>query len=248
MEPETTFFESFSARAKRTIFFARAQALSDRSQQITPEHILRGLLKEDPGLFAVITPERANPAIELESLLVPDVGYQPPEKPDRQELLLSDESKEVVRAAWQERNRLGHKAVGTQHLLLALLVTPRRRKSWFRRGQQRNDSQAKQVLLKYGLSAASVEERIREGIVTPLTLVLDDAIVKLNAQLTAIVELMISKGIFTRSDYVAMLDRNADAPKPESFLVLLVESLRKSEHLTAAEKEKIESWTRALNG
>lgn len=241
------FFESFSARAKRAIFFARIGAFSDGSRQITPEHILRGLLKEDPGLFAVVAPERANPAIEIESLLVADAGHQSSQKSDQEELPLSDGSKEIVFAAWQERSRLGHKAVGTQHLLLALLVTPRPRTSWFRRTEQRNDSQAKQTLVKYGLRADLVEEKIREGIVTPLTWVLDDAIVRLNAQLAAIADLLISKGICTRSDYVAMLDRNADGLKPEPLLVLLIEALWQGGHLTAAEKEKIESSAKPLH-
>ena len=86
---------------------------------------------------------------------------------------------------------------------------------------------AKPILEKCGLSAESVEQKIKEGIVSPLTWVLDDSVTKLNAQLTAIADLLISKQIFTRSEFVAILDQNADPINPDSFLAPLIEALSK---------------------
>ena len=241
-----SFFGSFSARARRTIFLAHSQALKEGTPEITPEHILSALLKEDPELFDLVAPQHTNSANELQHLLAADGKTQTTEKLTIEKLVgkttsLSARSKEVVFVASEERKRLGHKSVGTQHLLLALLVTPRKRSSWFRRSEQQQDSVAKQLLVKLGLNAASIEEKIREGIVTPLTWILDDSIFKLNAQLTAMAELLITKGVFKRTEFVAMLDKNADVVEPETFLVPLIDALCEKGKLTAAEKKAVKS-------
>jgi hypothetical protein len=234
-----SLFESYSPRARRTIFLAHLQAHKEGAREITPEHILYALLKEDSELFAILIPEYPNPANELEGSLVVEGRSQPIGKNNKGKLPLSPRSKEIVWVAAKEQERLRHKSVGTQHLLLALLASPRERSSWFHRHEQRDDSMAKQILVKYGLSAASVEARIKEGIVTPLTWVLDDSIIKLNAQLTAIAELLISKGLFERSDLVAMLDQNEGPITPQTFLVPLIDALYSKGSLTAAEKQVV---------
>jgi ClpA/ClpB-like protein len=239
MRSTMSLFGSFSMRAKRAIFLAHYRALKEGTREITPEHILTGLLKEDPELFALVMPGRPNLANELEHLLAADGETETTERIEGEELYLSAGSKEVVVAASEEQERLGHKSVGTQHLLLAFLVTPRRLSGWFRRGKRRNDSVAKQTLVKYGLSAASVEERIKEGIVTPLTWILDDSIIRLNAQFAAMVDLLISKGIFKRSDFVTMLDQSCDQLNPEVFLVPLIDALFEKGTLTASERERV---------
>jgi ATP-dependent Clp protease ATP-binding subunit ClpA len=237
-----SFYGSFSARAKRTIFLAHSQALTEDVREITPEHILSALLKEDPNLFALFLPDQTNSVSEIERLLAASrtgttkksTGVKP---------VLSPDAKEVVFMASQEQKRLRHKSVGTQHLLMALLVTQWRRPRWFRTRVRRNNSVAKIILEKCGLNARSVEQRIKEGVVTPLTWVLDDSIIKLNAQLTAVAELLISKHVFTRTEFVALLDKNADPVKPEDFLAPLIEALCEKGKLTATEKEVLKPQT-----
>jgi hypothetical protein len=234
-----SFYGSFSARAKRAIFLAHSQALNEDAQEITPEHILSALLKEDPALFALLVPQQPNSAHKIEQLLVAAGKNSTMRKSTGAKPVLSPGSKEVVWTASEERKRLGHKSVGTQHLLLALLATQWKRKGWLRTRVRRNDSFAKPILERCGLSAESVEQKIREGIATPLTWVLDDSITKLNAQLAAIADLLISKRIFTRSEFVAILDQNADPINPEGFLVPLIEALSKKGKLTADEKDTL---------
>jgi ATP-dependent Clp protease ATP-binding subunit ClpA len=236
-----SFYGSFSARARRTIFLAHSQASAENTQEITPEHILSALLKEDPNLFALLLPNQPNVANEIEHLLAATRKTNTIENFSSDKVVLSAESKEVVFAASEGKKRLGHKSVGTQHLLLALLVTEWKRPRLLRARVRQNDSAAKRILEKYGLSAASVEEKTREGIVTPQTWVLDDSLIKLNAQLTAIAELLIAKRIFTRTEFVAILDQNADPFKPETFLAPLMEALREKGSFTAAEKETVKS-------
>jgi hypothetical protein len=241
MEFRVSFFGSFSARAKRAIFRAHWQANKEGAQQITPEHILSGLLKEDPDLFVVVMPQNPNAVTELEGQVAADGGIRTTKKLPGESLPLSDRAKEVVFVSSEERKRLGHEYVGTQHLLLALLTTPRKKSSWFRRGEPQDDSKAKQILVKHGISAASVEAKIKEGIVTPLTWVLSDPIIKLNAQLTAIADLLISKGIFKRSEFVAILDQTEEPIAPEAFLAPLINALIDKGTLTAAESERVKS-------
>jgi len=236
-----SYFGSFSPRARRAIFLANWQAKKESAREITPEHILSALLKEDPELFAIAMPEHPNAAEELDGLLAADARTQLTGKHNGESLSLSAGAKEVVLVSSEVLERLGHKSVGTQHLLLALLITPRPQSNWFRRGELQDDSVAKQILVKYGLSPASVEAKIREGIVTPLTWVLDDSITKLNAQLTATAELLISKGMFKRSEFVAILDQNAGPIVPEDFLAPLIDAIFERGRLAASEKEKVKS-------
>lgn len=233
------FFGRFSPRARRTIFLARSQAVLKGAQEITPEHILGALLKEDSDLLALLLPNQPNSLNEIERLLESAATTSTMKKSNGDNPLLSSSSREVVFTASQEQKRLGHKSVGTQHLLLALIVAKWKRPGWLRTRVRQNDTVAKQILEKHGLSEASVEERIKEGIVTPLTWVLDDSIIKLNAQLTAVAELLISKRIFTRTEYVAMLDQNADPVKSEIFFAPLIAALTEKGKLTAAEKEAV---------
>jgi ATP-dependent Clp protease ATP-binding subunit ClpA len=236
-----SYFGSFSPRARRTIFLAHCVAKKEGADEITPEHILSALLREDPALFAIVMPQNPNPANDLKELLAPDGSVQTQGKHNREHPPLSVSAKEVVFVSSEVRKRLGHSSVGTQHLLLALLLTPRARLTWLRHSYQQQNSRAKQILMNYGLTAASVEARIKEGIVTPLTWVLDDSIIKLNAQLTALTELLISKGVFKRSDFVAMLDQNPDSDKPSDFLVALIDALSKKGALTASEQSAVTS-------
>jgi hypothetical protein len=236
-----SYFGSFSPRARRAIFRAHCQARLESAPEITPEHILGALLKEDPQLFLIVMPEKPNVATDLEDKLAVDGRTRTTENVPRESPPLSARAKEVVFGSSQERKRLGHKSVGTQHLLLALLTAPRRRSSWFRRRDLQDDSIAKLVLVNYGISAASVEAKIKEGIVTPLTWVLDDPIISVNAQLKALADLLISRNIFTRSEFVAILDKTAEPIAPEAFLAPLINALLEKGKLTAAEKDTVKS-------
>jgi ATP-dependent Clp protease ATP-binding subunit ClpA len=107
-----SFYGSFSARARRTIFLAHSQALTEDVREITPEHILSALLKEDPNLFALLLPDQTNSAREIERLLAAG-GTRTSKKSTGIRPVLSPDSKEVVFMASEEQKRLGHKAVGT---------------------------------------------------------------------------------------------------------------------------------------
>jgi len=152
---------------------------------------------------------------------------------------LSEPAKEIVRVAVREKERLKHRAVGTQHLLLAVLICPEKRKSLFRRAKLSEISLATQVLKKHGVLAETVEAATEAGIVTSQAVALDDPLLKLNAQLSALADLLTAKGVFARHEFVALLDQNEEPVTPEVLLSPLIDALVRKGKLTENEKAKL---------
>ncbi|HKV42123.1 MAG TPA: Clp protease N-terminal domain-containing protein [Blastocatellia bacterium] len=114
-------FAEYGDRAKRAIYFAMWEARRFGASQIDVEHILLGLLYEDPELFRIAV-SRVDMVDELcnsvEALLRdrPSVARQVADA-----LPLSRSGKEAVESATGSILELNHSNVGTQHLLLAVV-------------------------------------------------------------------------------------------------------------------------------
>jgi hypothetical protein len=197
---------------------------------------LEGLLKEDPQLFGLILPQDPNVVERLRNELASRRLTVYERK--KSTLPLSESAKAVVAAAGTEQRRLGHSAIATQHLLFALLSARDRRSTWFRKA---SELPVQQFLSKYGITAQLTEERTKAGIVTPLTWILDDEVVALNAQVAALAELLMQKGIFTRPEFVFQLDHNDGPLVPEFFISPLIRALEKKGILTADERREMEA-------
>jgi Clp amino terminal domain, pathogenicity island component len=111
-------FERYTEKARRLIFFARYEASQFGSPYIETEHLLLGLLRESRTITS--------------KLLKPDSVFQIRKKieshsgqrktiPTSVDLPLSNESKRVLAFAAEEAERLSHKYIGSEHLLLGLL-------------------------------------------------------------------------------------------------------------------------------
>src|SRR4051794_39938636 len=112
-------FERYTEKARRVIFFARYEASMFGSNTIEPEHLLLGLLREDKSLISSFLPAdtsidslRAQIAARITSLEKIATAV---------ELPLSNEAKRVLAYAHEESDRLFHRHIGTEHLLLGLL-------------------------------------------------------------------------------------------------------------------------------
>jgi hypothetical protein len=127
--------------------------------------------------------------------------------------------------------------VATQHLLLALL-SAREGRSWLRRG---TPLPVQELLSRHGITADLAEEKTKTGIVTPLTWVLDDDVIALNAQVAALAELLTEKGVFTRPELVSELDRHNGPLVPELFISPLIEALGRKGMLTPNEQREVET-------
>lgn len=223
------------------IFYARYEAFRERASSITPVHLLRALLREDPNLFIVVAPQTPDLANQLQRELA-IVNEDLLAHTRNHDIPLNPASKDIVLGTRTIIERLGHKSVTTQHLLLSILAGGARPRGWFGRITLTNEAEhslAQRILKSHGLTAASVEATIREGIVTPATWVFDDQLVKLNAQVSALAELFISKKLFSRSEFVQLVDRNEGPITPEAFLLPLIDGLFAKGYLSQPEKENI---------
>ncbi len=112
-------FERYTEKARRVIFFARYEASEFGSPSIETEYLLLGLLREDKSLA-----NRFLPSIDSVDSIRQMVRALTPARPKIStsvDLPLSHESKRVLAYAAEETERLNHKHVGTEHLLLGLL-------------------------------------------------------------------------------------------------------------------------------
>jgi PEGA domain/Clp amino terminal domain, pathogenicity island component len=112
-------FGRYTEKARRVIFFARHEASQFGSPYIETEHLLLGLLREGKTLSNRFL--RSPGAVESIRKQIED-HTMPGEKVSTSvDLPLSNESKNVLAYAAEEAERLGHKQIGTEHLLLGLL-------------------------------------------------------------------------------------------------------------------------------
>ncbi len=111
-------FERYTEKARRVIFFARYEASQFGSPYIETEHLLLGLLREDKALTNNFLRSHAS----VESIRKQIEGHTTiREKVSTSvDLPLSNECKRVLAYAAEEAERLSHKHIGTEHLLLGL--------------------------------------------------------------------------------------------------------------------------------
>ncbi|MGA7413627.1 MAG: Clp protease N-terminal domain-containing protein [Bryobacteraceae bacterium] len=140
-------FERYTEKARRCIFFARYEASQFGSPYIETEYLLLGLLREDKALANRFL--RSHVAVESIRRKI-DGHSVPREKvPTSVDLPLSHECTRVLAYAAEESERLNHKHIGTDHMLLGLL----REEACF----------ASQLLREQGLTLDSVREQVHHS-------------------------------------------------------------------------------------
>src|SRR5216683_3375022 len=138
-------FERYTEKARRVIFFARYEASQFGAPAIEPEHLLLGLMREDKTLTGRFFPraqlsiESIRKEIEGRTLLREKISTSV-------ELPLAPETKKVLQYAHEESDRLQHRHIGTEHLLLGLLREER--------------SMAAEILYERGLRLNAVRDEI----------------------------------------------------------------------------------------
>ena len=112
-------FEKYTEKARRVIFFGRYEASQFGSPYIETEHLLLGLLREDKSLshrflLGQAPVEDIRKQIEANTIVREKVSTSV-------DLPLSNENRRVLGYAAEEAERLSHRHIGTEHLLLGLL-------------------------------------------------------------------------------------------------------------------------------
>ncbi|HKZ53512.1 MAG TPA: ATP-dependent Clp protease ATP-binding subunit [Candidatus Acidoferrales bacterium] len=112
-------FERYTEKARRVIFFARYEASQYGSPYIESEHLLLGLLREDKALTNRFLRGQGS----LESIRKQVEGRTTIRErvSTSVELPFNDEVKQILLHAKEQAERMAHKHIGTEHLLLGLL-------------------------------------------------------------------------------------------------------------------------------
>jgi Clp amino terminal domain, pathogenicity island component len=112
-------FERYTEKARRVVFFARYEASQFGSPYIDSEHLLLGFLRESKiirmPLTSALTADSIRRRIETHT-------QQREKIPTSVDLPLSNESRRILQYASEEAGRLGHKHIGTEHLLAGILL------------------------------------------------------------------------------------------------------------------------------
>jgi ATP-dependent Clp protease ATP-binding subunit ClpA len=137
-------FERYTEKARRVIFFARYEASQYGSPYIETEHLLLGLLREDRTLTNRILGEvnsKEGIRAEIERHITSRERFS-----TSVEVPLTLESEKILNLAAEEADRLRHRRIGTEHILLGLLRV--------------EDSLAGKILQARGVSAATLREQV----------------------------------------------------------------------------------------
>ena len=139
-------FERYTEKARRTVFFARYEASQLGSQEITCEHLLLGLLRDDKAVLRQLLLK-----IDYESVRNQIVARVQPgdlKLPLNVDLPLSEQAQLVLKSAMEEADRLNARHIGTEHLLLGLL--------------RDGESSSAKILVRFGADLESLQKKIAE--------------------------------------------------------------------------------------
>ena len=113
-------YERFSERAKAALTLAQDEAAKAHHSYIGTEHMLLGLLREGDGLAAKVL---ANLGVEIDKVrseIQSKLGRN--ERVVVQQIIPTSRVKKVIEIAFDEAKRMNDTYVGTEHLLLGLLI------------------------------------------------------------------------------------------------------------------------------
>lgn len=145
-------FERFSETARRTLFFARYETTELGGMAIEAEHILLGLLRADngptPHLFAVADLSYTDARDEIRAHWGPRQQV-----PTSVEVPFSDQTERILNYAIEEADRLDHKDVEPEHLVLGVL--------------REDGSFAAEMLRRHGMTLDALRDHIVKAPVVP---------------------------------------------------------------------------------
>jgi ATP-dependent Clp protease ATP-binding subunit ClpC len=139
-------FERFTDRARRVVVFAQDEARALNHDFIGTEHILLGLVQEGEGVGAKAL-ESLGISLAAVRQRVEDAvppGQNPPRPAAH--IPFTPRAKRVLELSLSESKVLGHRYIGTEHILLGLL--------------REGDGVAAQVLVALGADLDGVRERV----------------------------------------------------------------------------------------
>ncbi|GAC1657648.1 MAG: ATP-dependent protease ATP-binding subunit ClpC [Candidatus Dormibacteraceae bacterium] len=113
-------FERFTERAKKVLTLAQEEAERSHHSYIGTEHLLLGLLREGEGLAAKVLGNLNVEIGKVRQTIESVLGRN--ERIIIQQIIPTSRVKKVIEISFEEARRMGHNYVGTEHLLLGLLI------------------------------------------------------------------------------------------------------------------------------
>lgn len=139
-------FERFTDRARRVVVLAQEEARELKHNYIGTEHILLGLIQEGEGVAAKALESMgiSLDGVRTEVVDIIGSGTQPPSG----YIPFTPRAKKVLELALREALQLGHKYIGTEHILLGLI--------------REGEGVAAQVLVKLGADLSRVRAQVMQ--------------------------------------------------------------------------------------
>ncbi len=148
-------FERFTERAKKVLTMAQEEAVKAHHSYIGTEHLLLGLLREPDGLAAKVLDDFGVAIGDVRQRIVSVLGRE--ERILSQQIIPTSRVKKVIELSFEEARRMGLEYVGTEHMLLGILIE--------------GEGIAAHVLQEMGLgldgARAEIERRVFSGEVPP---------------------------------------------------------------------------------
>ena len=122
-------WQRFTERARKVVFYAQEEAKKVGECDVTPDHFLLGLLREDDHVAArMLTQLGVSPEM-IRAQDIPQVWPPAPKRPTApsrpaapaRDMQLTPRAKRVIDFAYDEARQLNNNYIGTEHLLLGLL-------------------------------------------------------------------------------------------------------------------------------
>jgi ATP-dependent Clp protease ATP-binding subunit ClpC len=114
-------FERFTERARQVVVLAQDEARALRHQYIGTEHLALGLLREEEGLAARVLESFGVTLEAARAEVRAIVGEGDSEARVTGQIPFTPQAKEALELALREALSLGHKYIGTEHVLLGLV-------------------------------------------------------------------------------------------------------------------------------
>jgi ATP-dependent Clp protease ATP-binding subunit ClpC len=113
-------FERFTDRARRVVVQAQEEARTPDHNYLGPEHLLLGLTHEGIGGVGAGALESLGIGLEAVRQRVEEVTGRGEQAPSGH-IPFTPQAKEVLKLALDESVQLGHRYIGTEHILLGLI-------------------------------------------------------------------------------------------------------------------------------
>jgi ATP-dependent Clp protease ATP-binding subunit ClpC len=137
--------DRFTQRARRVLSLAHQEAERAHHNLIGTEHLLIGLIEEEGGVAGRVLREMGleSPRVREMVMRLTGEGKTPP---GEQHLDLAADTQQVLELAVEEARRMGHHYIGTEHLLLGLILI---------------DGTAMEVLRRLGVTPDEIRRQTR---------------------------------------------------------------------------------------